>query len=277
MSCTNPSPESGAPLSQRAVLLPQKIGKALQINRYPVGSTLAPWVEFHWIVEWDLREGERHLQQVMPYPNANLVFESKQTAIHGTARGVFTRELRGRGKVHGLRFKCGGLRPWIDRPMSALTDRAMPAIYCLPLGSDIACIESQVLRKTNHRETIAWIEGLLSERCPSFDPWVDRLDAAIRTIQADSSITTVPTLQQLLGLGERALQRSFANYLGVTPKWLIQRARIHDALQILAVEQETPLVDIATRLGFFDQAHFTRCFRQQTGRSPLQYRHALLD
>ncbi|WP_205990714.1 helix-turn-helix domain-containing protein [Paraburkholderia sp. Ac-20336] len=275
LSCTNPTSGFGAALSQRAVLLPQHIGQTFQLSRYPVGESLAPWAEFHWIVEWDLPEADCHLQQVLPYPNANLAFEAGQTAIHGPSRGLFTRELRGRGRVHGLRFKCGGLRPWIECPMSALRDTVVPAIHCMSHGSDIARIEAQVLNAAHHDEAIARVEAVLSERRPPFDPWVERLDTAVHTIQEDRDITTTRALLQRLNLSERAMQRVFSNYLGVTPKWLIQRARIHDALQCLAVEHETPLVQIGARLGFFDQAHFTRCFRQHTGQSPQQYREAL--
>lgn len=275
VSCINPTSHPGMFLSQRAVLLPQHIGQKFQLSRYPVGESLAPWAEFHWIVEWDLREDERHFQQVLPYPNANLAFEIGQTAIHGPSRGIFTRELRGRGRLHGLRFKCGGLRPWIDRPMSALRDAVVSATGWISRFPDITSLEAQVLNATSHDEATAQVEGLLSERQPSFDPWVERLDAVIHTIQEDSSITTTCALQDRLELGERAIQRVFSNYVGVTPKWLVQRARIHDALRLLTVEQETPLVHIGARLGFFDQAHFTRCFRQHTGQSPQQYRHAL--
>lgn len=165
--------------------------------------------------------------------------------------------------------------PWIDRPMSALRDTVASATHCLPHGSDIAKIEVKILNLPNHEDAVAQVEGLLSERRPLFDPWVDRLDTAIQAIQKDSSITSTLAFQERLELGERAIQRVFSNYLGVTPKWVVQRARMHDALQALAVEQETPLVHLATRLGFFDQAHFARCFRQHTGQSPQQYRQAL--
>ena len=275
VSCINPTSEFGTSLSQRAVLLPQHIGQKFELNRYQVSVALAPWAEFHWIVEWDLPEDDRHLQQVMPYPNANLAFEVGQTAVHGPSRGIFTRELRGRGRVHGLRFKCGGLRPWINRPMSTLRDTVASAMHCLPHGSDIAKLEKQILNTADHEHAVAQFEALLSERRPLFDPWIELLDTAINTIQNDSSITSTFAFQERLNLGERGVQRIFSNYLGVTPKWVVQRARIHDALRSLAVEQETSLAQLAAELGFFDQAHFSRCFRQHTGQSPQHYRQAL--
>jgi AraC-like DNA-binding protein len=275
MSCRKPTSEFDTTLTQRAVLLPQHVGQRFRINRYPVGEALAPWAEFHWIVEWDLLDNDLHTQRVMPYPNANLAFEAGQTAIHGPSRGLFTRQLRGRGRVHGVRFKCGGLRPWIDCSMSTLSDTQVSPLYCLPHSADITEVEENILNLKDHRDAVAYVERLLSTQIPSIDPLVERLDNAVQAVQRDSSITRVPALQELLDLDERALQRCFSNYLGVTPKWLIQRARIHDALQSLAVDAETPLAHLALRLGFFDQAHFNRCFRQHTGQSPQQYRQAL--
>jgi AraC-like DNA-binding protein len=284
-SCRNPTgrnaaanqstADAGTLLTQRAVLLPQLVGERLRLSRHPASDLLAPWIDYHWIVEWDLPPGDEHVQHVMPYPNANLAFEMGQSALHGPPRGLFTRVLAGRGKVHGVRFKCGGLRPWIDRPMASLHDRVASPLPCLPRGADLARIEQDVLHDTDHAQAVVRVERLLVSQRPFADPMIARLDDAVAIVQDDSSITRATALQDLLGMSERALQRCASNYLGVTPKWIVQRARVHDALQSLAVDAATPLADLAYRLGFFDQAHFARCFRQHTGRSPQQYRQAL--
>lgn len=267
--------DEGTLLTQRAVLLPQLVGERLRLSRHPASESLAPWIDYHWIVEWDLAPGDTHVQHVMPFPNANLAFEHGASALHGPPRGLFTRVLAGRGKVHGVRFKCGGLRPWIDRPMSDLRDTVVSPLPCLPRDADLVQIEHDVLSDADHAQAVGLVQRLLMTRRPPVDPMVARLDDAIAAVQNDSDITRTAALQDLLGLGERALQRCALNYLGVTPKWIIQRARVHDALQSLAVDAETPLADLACRLGFFDQAHFARCFRQHTGRSPLEYRQAM--
>jgi hypothetical protein len=88
------------------------------------------------VVEWDQAGRPPQTQRVMPYPNAHLVFEAGRTAIHGVVRGAFERVVTGAGRVFGVRFKPGGLRPFIDTPLAAPTDRTIR--LNTPSGSHLA-------------------------------------------------------------------------------------------------------------------------------------------
>nr|WP_277626458.1 helix-turn-helix domain-containing protein [Arsenicicoccus piscis] len=96
----------------------------------------------------------------------------------------------------------------------------------------------------------------------------------------DPSITRVDQFADIAHLSVRALQRLTRRYIGVSPKWLIMRARVHDALEALHAaaadpSSAEPLDDLAARLGWFDQSHFTRDFRSIVGQSPAAYRDQL--
>lgn len=69
------------------------------------------------------------------------------------------------------------------------------------------------------------------------------------------------------------MQRLLRRYLGLTPKWLIQRRRLHEALDRLKHE-DRPLAELAGDLGYTDQAHFSRDFRRVTGYSPGAFARA---
>jgi AraC-like DNA-binding protein len=84
----------------------------------------------------------------------------------------------------------------------------------------------------------------------------------------------VDELATEVGLGERALQRLFGEYVGVSPKWVIRRFRLHDAASRLAKAEDVNLTHLAQELGYSDQAHFTRDFKAIVGRSPSDYRRA---
>jgi AraC-like DNA-binding protein len=73
-------------------------------------------------------------------------------------------------------------------------------------------------------------------------------------------------------LGERALQRLCGDYVGVPPKWVIRRFRLHDAASRLAKAEDVNLTHLAQELGYSDQAHFTRDFKAIVGRSPSDHR-----
>ena len=50
-----------------------------------------------------------------------------------------------------------------------------------------------------------------------------------------------------------------------------RRYRLHDAMEVLEDGRPVDFADLALRLGFFDQAHFTRAFRKFLGRTPASY------
>jgi AraC-like DNA-binding protein len=81
----------------------------------------------------------------------------------------------------------------------------------------------------------------------------------------------VAELVSRTGIGERRLRRLFAEYVGVHPKWVIQRYRLHEAAERLAAEEDVNLAALALELGYFDQAHFARDFRAIVGRPPADY------
>jgi AraC-like DNA-binding protein len=70
----------------------------------------------------------------------------------------------------------------------------------------------------------------------------------------------------------RTLQRLFARYVGVGPKWVLARYRIHDAVTELDAGYTGPLADLAASLGWYDQAHFVRDFARLVGEPPDSYR-----
>ena len=57
----------------------------------------------------------------------------------------------------------------------------------------------------------------------------------------------------------------------MSPKWVIQRYRLHEAVEQLERGAEVDLAELALQLGYFDQAHFIRDFKALVGRPPGAY------
>ena len=87
------------------------------LNRYPPPEDLAPFVDFCWVIRWDLRGQPPHEQQILPHPNVNLAFEASGPAVYGVDRKIFTRRLSGVGQALGVRFRPGGFRPFSAQPI----------------------------------------------------------------------------------------------------------------------------------------------------------------
>lgn len=76
-------------------------------------------------------------------------------------------------------------------------------------------------------------------------------------------------LAQRFSLDKFQLIRHFKRQVGVTPNNYLTLLRIEQAKRLLA--QGQPLVEVALETGFYDQSHFARCFRIQTGITPRSY------
>ncbi|WP_299191754.1 AraC family transcriptional regulator [uncultured Litoreibacter sp.] len=89
----------------------------------------------------------------------------------------------------------------------------------------------------------------------------------------DAKITPA-RLAQLVGMSEATFGRKFKQRTGQSPMAFVKEARLRAALVHLH-EGQLSLGEIAIRCGFADQAHFSRVFRTEHGRSPGKYRAAL--
>src|SRR5690348_9956012 len=100
-------------------ILKQRAGEErFQLSRYLPSQDLSFFVEFYWIVRWDLRGQEPYIQETLPHPCVHLVFEPGQSMVFGVSTGKFSRQLEGKGRVFSIKFKPGAFYPFVKVPVS---------------------------------------------------------------------------------------------------------------------------------------------------------------
>lgn len=109
---------------------------------------------------------------------------------------------------------------------------------------------------------------------PAPDPTVDLVGRIVRFLLHDRSVTRVSDVAARFGLSTRSLQRLFHRYVGVSPKWVLRRYRLHEAAARIT-EAAGDWARVANELGYFDQSHFIREFTRAVGRPPAAYARAL--
>lgn len=256
----------------KGVVNPAAARKAFRLERYLPAPDLAPFVDYFWLVEWRLPDGATHVQRTLPYPCANLVFDYGATALFGVVTGPFEYTLRGHGRVLGVRFRPGGLRRFLGTSMHAITDTTVPTAPLFGWIEDEA--ERQIFAAPDDAAMIAAASTLLRVCLPASHDGVARIERIVDIIRDDQSITQVQQLSDRTQLSVRRLQLLFRDWVGVGPKWVIRRNRLHDAADQLANGAEVDLASLAQSLGYFDQAHFTSDFEKLVGRPPADYRRA---
>ncbi|MDT7602118.1 MAG: AraC family transcriptional regulator [Acidobacteriota bacterium] len=88
------------------------------------------------------------------------------------------------------------------------------------------------------------------------------------------SLTDAPTLScvaHAVGVHPVHLAHEFRKQYGASAGEYARRLRIVEACRLVA-QTRLPLSAIATRVGFYDQSHFTNAFKRSTGMTPAAYR-----
>jgi AraC-like DNA-binding protein len=258
----------------KGVVAPAQARKMFRMERYlPVpgmADRLEHFLDHFWIVEWDLGTQPPYLQRTLPYPCVHVVFDRARSGIWGVPTGAFDYELKGAGKVCGLRFRPGAFRAILGRPLHTITDRVLALSDLFPW--DEASARREVLECREDADMIAAAARLLAPHLPAPDAQVERIAAILRLAETTPGLTQVEQLAEGSGMGVRSLQQLFSEYVGVSPKWTIRRFRLHEAADRLASGHEPDLSALAQELGYFDQAHFSSDFRKLVGESPARYR-----
>ena len=266
-----------SPLPPRGILWRSAGGGELAHGRMLPAAPLRDLVEHYWFVRWDLRGEPPFHQETLPHPSVHWVTEAGSSAIHGVPRGRFSRDLAGLGRVFGVKWKPGGFHPFYRSPVAALAGRALT--LAAAFGEAGALVERQMVLldetdSADERKMDA-AERFLLARLPPPDEQLAAVQRIVQTILHDRDVTRVDHLVERFGLHKRALQRLFGQYVGASPKWVIQRYRLHEALELVAAGTPVSWSRLALDLGYFDQAHFIRDFKALIGRPPSDYAQAL--
>ena len=256
-------------MDTRGILRPGQVGRLFELERPAVSPPLRDLVATHWAVTWSLPDGEQRRSEVLPHPAVHVVAERDGVWVYGVPLAIDSRVLAGSGFATGARFRPGAFGALVEVPVKALSGRklAAPAVF----GEAGAELETAAAAAGSTAERVAAIEAFLLARVPEPTPESELVRALVDDIAAAAPGTTVADLAARHGVSTRTVQRLFARHVGVGPKWVLQRLRMHDALEALGNGRGADWAGFALELGYFDQAHFIRDFRAVVGRSPAEY------
>ncbi|KRC35538.1 hypothetical protein ASE27_10035 [Oerskovia sp. Root918] len=256
---------SGVPSTTYGVVDPVAARRAFALGRFPAPADLADRVDWFWLVRWDLPAGESFTQTVIPHPCVNLVAEPSGFAAHGIPEGLFDRTLVGTGVVVAAKLRPGALN--VPRGTS------VPASGVLGAGADEAGERALTLAERGEDEdAVRVLAGLVRERLAPDQ----HLAQVSRVLDAATSgdlgpRARVADLARVAGTSTRSLQRLLGERLGVGPKWVLQRHRVHLAAERLAQDPGQDLSALAVDVGYYDQAHLAVDFVSVTGHTPGAY------
>jgi AraC-like DNA-binding protein len=187
---------------------------------------------------------------------------SKAFAV-GTMTRAIVFEPRRAVRIAAVRFRPGGAIPFLRVAAEELTDGV---VELRDLG--VRWLGPTMIPEGAHlRDAVRALERALLERVAVIrapDPTI----AYATTALSGAVVPSVDSLARTIGWSRQHLGRSFRHHVGVSPKQFARVARLQRAVIHLQRAQPKGLADAADSLGYFDQAHMSRDFRELAGISP---------
>lgn len=252
-------------------------GYSPPIHRFAPAPDLAEVVRRFWMPVWSLPDGQVTAQRVLQYPVCLIVIERAEYALLvGPSAGLSVRELSGEGWALGTMLQPAVGATVLGRPVEELVDRAVPldTVPGLAGAGMVAEVRARIGDDPGDpQRRRAAVDAMEAALAPLAD--VDEegrmVNAIVEYVEGDGGVRRVSQVCEKFALTERTLQRLLARRVGIGPKWLIQRRRLHETAEALAGPEPPELARVAVDLGYSDQAHLSRDFRTVTGLTPREY------
>jgi AraC-like DNA-binding protein len=268
----------------RGIIDPGVFRTLATLNRYPPGPDLEGLIAFFWVVEWHLPDGTLHPQQILSHPCANISIspgqadaDGRPTPVEAVLTGVhldlYTRRLSGSGVAVAARTTTGGLGAFVPGPVSEFNDQVVPLGHAF--GVDAEQLIADVADAPDESARVAVLAGCLITVLGRAAP--ERLAAArevagiARLAETDRSLRRLDDLAAAAGIGIRTMQRLFAEHAGVSPTTVLRRYRLLEAAEVVRDGRSVVWAQVASELGYSDQAHLVRDFRAAVGTTPAAY------
>ncbi|WP_425307795.1 helix-turn-helix domain-containing protein [Ammonicoccus fulvus] len=262
------------------VLDPHRNAGHWSSGRDGVGGELGSLVSHLWWVRWDAPEG--FTQRVLSDPVIHLTieegsgpvhgFETPALLVHGVVPKVFEVALPATGRVTGVAFQAGALPAALGLDATDLTGRVVPAedVFGDKIKELVDVLVSEPAESIRRELLAAWLIQRINT-----DFLRDRTFHVVRNasdLVDRGDFVRVDDLAAAVHVSARTLQRAYGRLVGVSPLWAIRRRRLQRVAERMDRGEAEDLAALAAELGFADQAHLSREFRNVIGRSPSAYR-----
>jgi AraC-like DNA-binding protein len=238
---------------------------------------LQSWIQCYWAVQQPQLPAQGFSEKLYPDGGTNINFRFIPNHLpqvsFNAVQTLNTIHFQGNIDLLGIRFHPGGAFQLFGLDMPSLVGKHLAAE---DLDTDLNNAHLHELR-----ERLAQSDST-PHRIGLIDDWL--LQQAAQHLAKQGPIQhllphlpnateSIETLSAQVNISRRQLERRFQQEVGLTLVHLKQLQRIRRARQLISLNPDWPLVDIAQEAGFYDQAHFIRQFQKVHQLTPGEYRN----
>jgi len=187
--------------------------------------------------------------------------------VTGMHRSSYIIDTRQQSAIMGVHFKPGGIWRLLGIPAHELSDARveMQALF----GADACELMDRLMHTSSLHERLRTVDAALcARRCKNIHPAVIWAAAQISRYPSTSRVTE---LAEEAGLSMRRFGELFTMQIGVGPKSFLRLQRFHATLHRIHMAGTPDWCDVAGNMGYADQAHMIREFREFSGLTPAAY------
>jgi AraC-like DNA-binding protein len=248
-------------------------------------ASLKEYVQYFWCGELQLKSGEMFTHYSAASSKAQLLFhycgDFKIRSASGNIENTFTAGLYGQKALYnqywtyskesgifGVQLYPHALAALFSIPASELTNQIVALDELL--GSHSLKLTEKVNTCHSFEEKVNIVSDFLISRISTQKSKYKNIELAILQMHHHTGQLTLSDLVSHSCLSQRQFERSFKELAGFSPQFYSKLIRFERALYTIS-DLEKNFTQLSIELGYYDQAHFNRDFKQFTGLSPSQY------
>jgi AraC-like DNA-binding protein len=252
-------------------------------HQHSLPSPLSRRVECVWFLRADRPRGGAEPERIVPDGCAELIVQlgaSCRAARQGEPLALQPRALlvgpmtgslfvapTGAVSTMGIRFRPGGLAPFLTASAEELADRgvALDDLW----GGDGRLFEEELCEAPDDGARLRVAARFLLARLRDPEAPEGRVERAVRRMLRRRGPVPVEGLARDFGISRRHLERAFRSETGFAPMRLGRLIRFQNVFR--AVAGDADWVSVALDCGYYDQSHLIRDFQEFAGETPAAF------
>lgn len=176
--------------------------------------------------------------------------------------------------IFGIKFLPGGLYPFVELDFAELVNVSLDMTQLF--GPEINFLVEELYHLPHFEARVERMEQFLQNklhqaRLPKFH----FIQSGTHLLAQQNAEVDVASTAAQLNSNYKTLSRGFHEVIGISPKHFARIQRFEKALELLVAKPEWNCTEIGYHLGYYDQAHFIREFKNFALETPTAYRESI--
>nr|WP_168204050.1 helix-turn-helix transcriptional regulator [Aliikangiella coralliicola] len=199
-------------------------------------------------------------------------FQNPNAWINGIQTRPINIESKGKHEMMGVLFKAHGLKAFTKFHSGEFEQQFIDPLLIFGAGFNELVeklyLEQNIQGRYEHLCEFL-IECYIHTEMPKY------LESCLHYFANENDqMVTVKNACDQFSISNKSLVSSFNKHIGITPLKFINLTRVNQAIRMLCNNPNQSLTELAFKLHYADQAHFTKSFKAAVGFSPSEYLQA---